>query len=161
MAASKTGSKALKIESQPKTEAKTAGAPAVRATEEQLTYANILSAGRKVGLAGIGVAFLVYLSGILAPKMPLDQVPQYWQLSAGEYMKVAGITPGWTWLGMYQHGDMLNFFGVAILGAISMVCYLAILPKLLRKKDMTFAIIAIAEVLVLALAASGIIHIGE
>ncbi len=161
MAASKMGSKALKIEPQPKTEVKAAGAPALRATEEQLTYANILSTGRKFGLAGIGIAFFVYLSGILAPKVPLDRVPQYWQLSSSKYMKVAGITPGWSWLGMYQRGDMLNFFGVAILGAISIVCYLAILPKLLRKKDMTFAIIAIAEVLVLAFAASGIIHIGE
>ncbi|MHB8840266.1 MAG: hypothetical protein ACYC56_00530 [Candidatus Aquicultor sp.] len=161
MAASKTRSKALKIEPQPKTEVKTGDAPAVRATEEQLVYANILSMGRKVGLAGIGISFIVYLSGILTPKMPLDQVPQYWHLSTSEYMKIAGITPGWSWLGMYQHGDMLNFFGIAILGAISIVCYLAILPKLLRKKDMTFAIIAIAEVLVLAFAASGIIHIGE
>ncbi|NCO66424.1 hypothetical protein [Candidatus Aquicultor secundus] len=151
----------LKIKPQAKAEPARTATKTVRATEEQLVYAGILSMGRKIGLAGIVASFLVYLSGILTPKMPLEKVPVYWHLSSSEYMKVAGIKPGWAWLTMFQNGDMLNFFGIAILGAISLVCYLAIIPKLLRKKDTTFAMIAIVEVLVLAFAASGIIHIGE
>lgn len=131
------------------------------ATEEQLIYANILGNGRKIGLAGIIVAFVIYLSGIVSPKMPLSNVPKYWHLPSGEFMKTVGLQPGWSWVGMYHYGDMLNFFGVAILGVISIVCYLAIVPKLMRKKDITYVAIALLEVVVLLFAASGIVHIGE
>jgi len=41
-----------------------------------------------------------------------------------------------------------------------MICYLVILPILLRKKDIPYVVIAIAEVAVLALAASGILKSG-
>lgn len=132
-----------------------------RATEEQLIYSNILGTGRQIGLSGIIVAFAVYLAGVLEPKMPISEIPKHWHLPSGQFMDIAGLKPGWAWVGMYHYGDMLNFFGVAILGLISIVCYLAILPKLLRKKDIAYAIIALAEVAVLAFAASGIIHIGE
>ncbi len=132
-----------------------------KATEEQLIYSSILGAGRQMGLAGIIVAFVIYLTGIVEPKIPVSEIPKYWHLPSGQFMDVAGLKQGWAWIGMYHYGDMLNFFGVAALGLVSIVCYLAILPKLLRKKDIAFAVIALAEVAVLLFAASGIVHIGE
>ena len=137
-----------------------AGQP-LQATQEQITYASILGNGRKVGLAGIVIAFIVYVSGLLGPKVPLENLSQFWTLSSDKYLAAAGIGRGWAWLGMYNYGDMLNYFGIAVLGLISVICYIALIPQLLRKKDFTYVGIAILEVLVLALAASGIIHVGE
>lgn len=67
---------------------------------------------------------------------------------------------GWSWLKNIGKGDYMNFVGIAILAGLTIACYLAIIPALLRKKDMAYLGIAIAEVLVLTLAASGLLKSG-
>ena len=68
---------------------------------------------------------------------------------------------GWAWVGMLDKGDFLNFVGIAILAGVTILCYLAIVPTLLRKKDNAYLAMALVEVLVLALAASGILAVGH
>ncbi len=58
-------------------------------------------------------------------------------------------------------GDYLNFVGIALLAAVTIVCYIGILPNLFRKKDWIYATIAVLEVLILVLAASGIVAVGH
>ena len=67
---------------------------------------------------------------------------------------------GWSWLHLLNKGDFLNFVGIAFLSGVSIICYLAIIPSLFRKKDTIYAMLAIAEVLVLVLAASGVLKAG-
>ena len=62
---------------------------------------------------------------------------------------------------MLGKGDFLNFIGIAILGGVTIICYLAIIPTLLRKKDKAYVAMAFLEVLVLTLAASGILAVGH
>jgi hypothetical protein len=131
------------------------------ATDEQNKYADMLSVGRKIGLATILIALGIYVMGVVPPKVPVGALPQYWGLSSKEFMDSVGLQSGWSWVGLYKYSDIMNYFGVAILGAISAICYAAIIPGLLRKKDYAYALIAAAEVLVLVLAASGIVNIGE
>jgi hypothetical protein len=54
----------------------------------------------------------------------------------------------------------MNFVGIAILAGLTIACYLAIIPTLMRKKDTAYLVIAVVEVLVLTLAASGILKGG-
>ena len=61
---------------------------------------------------------------------------------------------------MLGKGDFLNFVGIAFLAGVTIPCYIRIIPILFAKKDTTYAILAIVEVLVLALAASGILKAG-
>jgi len=61
---------------------------------------------------------------------------------------------------MLEKGDFLNFVGIAFLAGVTMICYVRIIPILFRKKDRVYALIAILEVLVLMLAASGILKAG-
>ncbi|MDH4163537.1 MAG: hypothetical protein OEW15_12715 [Nitrospirota bacterium] len=67
---------------------------------------------------------------------------------------------GWSWLKNISKGDYMNFVGIAILAGLTIACYAAIIPALFRKKDTAYLLIAIAEVLVLTLAASGILKGG-
>jgi hypothetical protein len=67
---------------------------------------------------------------------------------------------GWSWLHRLGKGDYLNFIGVALLAGLTIVCYLAIIPTFLRKKDTAYLVIAIVEVVVLTLAASGLMKTG-
>ena len=62
---------------------------------------------------------------------------------------------------MLGKGDFLNFIGIAILGGVTIICYLAIIPTLLRKKDKAYVAMAFLEVIVLSLAASGILAVGH
>jgi len=133
---------------------------ALKATEEQVLYANILNMGMLVGLAGLAVTFILYGSGILEPLIPIDQVQTYWILSVHEYLEQSGMQAGWAWFGNLQFGDMLNFLPIAFLSLLTIVCYIAIIPGLIRKKDTAFVVIAVLEIIVLAVAASGILGTG-
>lgn len=132
----------------------------LKATEEQLVYAKILNFGMKVGLLAIIITFIVYATGILPPYIPVGDLPKYWGLSVYEYLETTGVHSGWSWLGMLGKGDFLNFLSIAFLAGITVICYIAIIPIFFRKKDRVYVFLAILEVLVLALAASGILKTG-
>lgn len=131
-----------------------------QATEEQRLYASILDIGMKIGLAGIITSFLVYISGVVAPKIPLRDVGLYWGMKSHDYIEKADLSAGWSWVSMYNYSDFLNFFPIAFLAGVTVICYLAIIPGLLRKKDNIYAVLALLEVLVLVGAASGLISAG-
>ncbi len=132
----------------------------LKATEEQIVYAKLLDIGMKAGLLSITVTFIIYLSGILTPHIPISDLPKYWGMPVREYLTATGIHTGWSWLGMLGHGDFLNFLGIAFLAGVTIVCFIRIIPVLFRKKDTVYGIFAIIEVLVLVLAASGILKAG-
>ncbi len=132
----------------------------LKATEEQYTYASILDKGMKIGLLMITVTFVVYLSGILTPHVPVNDLPKYWCLPVHQYLEQTNIHLSLTWMRMLEKGDFLNFVGIAFLAGVTMICYVRIIPILFRKKDRVYALIAILEVLVLMLAASGILKAG-
>ncbi len=132
----------------------------VRATEEQITYAGILDLGMKAGLLALIVTFIIYISGVFAPHVPVNDLPKYWAMPVKAYLEATHVHPGWSWLGMLGKGDFLNFIGIAFLAGVTVLCYLRIIPILFRKKDSVYAVIAIIEVLVLVLAASGILRAG-
>ncbi|MES0350989.1 MAG: DUF1634 domain-containing protein [Desulfobacteria bacterium] len=133
----------------------------LEAGPEQVLYASILEKGMFVGLVILFITFALYAFGIMKPYIPLDQVSQYWGMPVREYLEHAHIGTGWSWVGMLQYGDFINFIGVAVLAGVSIICYLAIVPLLLKNNDKVYAVIALLEVLVLSLAASGILKVGH
>ncbi len=133
---------------------------APQATEEQILYANILNKGMMIGLIGLVVTFIIYGAGILEPVIPLEEVQNYWVMPVADYLAQSGIHAGWAWLGNLGKGDMLNFLPIAFLSLLTIICYLAILPGLIRKKDTAYVVLVIVEVVVLTVAASGILGSG-
>ena len=139
------------------------------AQSEQILYAKVLEIGMYIGLVILFITFALYVFRVVTPAVPLEQVSNYWTLGVHEYLEVVNDEflhlehppTGWAWVGMLDKGDFLNFVGIAILAGISILCYLAIVPTLLRKKDNAYLAMAILEVLVLALAASGILAVGH
>ena len=132
----------------------------LKATEEQLAYAKILYLGMKVGLLSIIITFVVYLSGVLTPHVPVNDLPKYWSMPVHEYLKATGIHPGWWWLGMLGKGDFLNFISIAFLAGVTIICFFPVIPIFLKKKDTVYATISFLEVLILVLAASGVLKAG-
>ena len=132
----------------------------LQATEEQLAYAKLLDLGMKVGLLTLVITFFIYMLGILSPHIPVDDLPKYWTMPVKDYLKAADIHTGWSWVGSVNKSDFLNFVPIAFLAGVTILCYIRIIPILFRKKDTTYAVLAIIEVLVLVLAASGVLKSG-
>ena len=133
----------------------------LKPSPEQVRYSDVLQKGMFLGLACLFVTFALYVFGIMEPHIPLEKLPQYWQKSVHEYLADADIEPGWGWIKMVGHGDFVNFIGITILASVTVVCYCAIIPLLLKGKDGIYAALAILEVIVLVAAASGIISMGH
>jgi len=136
---------------------------------EQLVYAKVLETGMYLGLLILFITFALYVFRVVTPAVPLEQVSNYWSHGVYEYQEAVNEDflhmehppTGWAWVGMLGKGDFLNFVGIAILAGVTILCYLAIVPTLLRKKDHAYLVMSLLEVLVLVLAASGILAVGH
>ena len=81
-------------------------------------------------------------------------------LSVHKYLEQSGIQTGWAWLGNLGFGDMLSLLPIAFLSLLTVICYIVMLPGLIAKKDTAYLVISILEILILLLAASGILPSG-
>lgn len=159
----------------------------VKATAEQVAYAKLLDLGMKVGLAALVLTFGIYLTGVLPSHTPVNDLPNYWKMPVKQYLvetKIdrhsdeyaqipaeppelrekyihdTNIHPGWSWLHRVDKGDFLNFIPIVFLAAITVICYIRIIPIFFAKKDLVYGVLAITEVVVLTLAASGYLGSG-
>ncbi|MDL2321769.1 hypothetical protein LJC47_05430 [Desulfosarcina sp. OttesenSCG-928-B08] len=132
----------------------------IYASPEQTAYADILFYGCWIGLAIMLITYLAYVFGLITPHVPPDQLPDYWRQPVSHYLETAKVPTGWGWVFLLKQGDFLNFIGIALLAGLSIVCYIRSIPALFRKKDTLMAWIAVAEVVVLVVAASGIFGSG-
>ena len=133
----------------------------VQTPPEQILYASILEKGMYVGLLILFITFAIYALGIMKPYIPRAEISSYWAMSVHDYVEHAHIKTGWGWLGMLKYGDFLNFIGIAILAGVSILCFLAVLPTFLKQNDKLYALFALAEATILALAASGLLSVGH
>jgi len=132
----------------------------IEATPEQVLYAKFLDKGQLLGLMILIITFAIYALGVIKPYIPRDVISSLWSTNYTDYLHNANIKAGWAWLGMLKYSDFLNFIGIAILAGVSIICYIAIIPTLIRSKDTIFVILAVLEVIVLTVAASGILGSG-
>ena len=140
--------------------ANTTKAVSVETPAEQIVYANILFYGCWTGLALMALTYFLYLSGIMAPHVPLEKVIQLWSQPVGVYLSQGNVPIGWGWATLLNKGDFLNFLGIALLAGLTIVCYIPLVGAYLKKKDMVFAILSVLEIIVLTAAASGLVGAG-
>lgn len=132
-----------------------------KTSEEQRAYATLMDLGMKLGFVLLLITFTVYLLGLVPAHVPVEQLPYYWAMPAKEYLHAANVPHGWGWLKLAGQGDFMNFIGIAFLAGVTIPCYMRILPILLKNKDTVYSIIAVLEIVVLVLAASGILVSGH
>jgi hypothetical protein len=128
-----------------------------RAASERLHYARVLGAGTRIGLAVLAAGFLVYVLEGLAARVPLTELPAIWTMPASDYLHSTGMPGGWGWLALLNRGDVLPLMGIAILAAVPFVSLIALVPIYAARRDWIYLFIAVLQVAVLALAASGVL----
>jgi hypothetical protein len=139
-----------------------------QATEEQVLYASILEKGMFAGLALMVIAFVLYVMGIVQPVVPVSEISTYWSTPVHDYLVAINtnflhwdhLPTGWSWMKLVGYGDFMNFLPVAILSGVTILCYIVITPGLFARKDKAMAIMAMAEAVILTLAASGVLSTG-
>ena len=106
------------------------------------------------------VSYLVYITGILEPYVSMDLITKYWAMPVQNYLVDNNVPTGWGWAALLGYGDFLNFLGIALLAGLTIVCYLPITLAYIKKNDRAYATIALLEIIVLCVAASGIVGTG-
>ncbi len=124
---------------------------------EQSRYGGVLEACVRAGLLLLAVSFVLYLLGIPKPIVPVDQLPQYWGLPVDQFVKATHTPTGWTWLAMIGHSDTLNLVGIAVLAGASALSSLAVLPIFARRGEHALLVIALLQLIVLAVSASNLV----
>ncbi len=132
----------------------------LQAGPEQVLYAKVLEKGMLIGLLTVVVTYVIYVTGILKPYVPTSQITKCWQMSVNNYLDTCNIHAGWTWIYLIGYGDFLNYVGITILAGVTIVCFISIVPTLWRQNDRLYAAFAILEVIILSVAASGILSSG-
>jgi hypothetical protein len=139
----------------------TASPPSIEQPAEQLAFARLLGWGVHAGTVVLLLGFAAYVSGWLAPRVPVQRLPEWWSLPLAEYLSRSGSPTGWRWLAQIGYGDTAALLGVAFLAGIAVPCLLALLPLALARGDRTLAALCIAEAAVIVLAASGWLAVGH
>ncbi|MGH8668473.1 MAG: hypothetical protein ACREUN_15395 [Burkholderiales bacterium] len=124
----------------------------------ELTYARWLSWCTRLALATLIASFLAYVLGATDPLVPLERLSALWRLPVDEFRAASGAPAGWDWLARAGRGDYTNMVGVALLCLVTVVCYVRVL---LLQGDAVVRVLALAQVLVLLAAASGLLAGGH
>ena len=137
------------------------GHPGSGVSPEQRLYARWLDWSTRISLAVLIATVLAYMAGLLPPAVPVAELPQLWVLSVYRYREATGAPSGWGWVGWLASGDYLNLVGVALLGLVTVLCYLRIALPLVARGERLQVAFVVAQVAVLVLAASGLLAGGH
>ena len=122
-------------------------------------YAGILQVFILISFAVLLVSFVIFAAEILPAQVATDDIPKLWGLSAEEYGDRTGFPENWAWLGSLGQGDVLTFAALALIAAATPICFLALTYLYLRSRDYPYAVMSFLVVLILVLAASGLVGV--
>jgi hypothetical protein len=130
---------------------------ALKPSREQIIYANLLLMGMLAGIIVMIITYAIYVTGILPSHVDMQLITANWGKGIHEYLEITHSPHGWGWTALLMKGDFLNYIGFVLLALMTIFCYLILVRGYFRKKDWIFGVISILEILVLSLAASGIL----
>jgi hypothetical protein len=127
----------------------------------QEAYARWLDAGTRLAFAASLIAFVLYAGAVVPSFVPPETLPDLWGLPVDQYLERTGAPAGWGWLALIAFSDYASLACIALIGLVTVLCYFAILPMLLRLGDRLQAGLVIAQAVVLLVAASGVLAGGH
>jgi hypothetical protein len=132
----------------------------LKPSKEQIIYANLLLMGMLAGIVIMTITYTIYVSGILSSHIDMSVIAANWGKGIHEYLEITQSPQGWGWIALLGKGDFLNYIGFTLLGVLTIICYLVLVRGFYRQKNWIFFTISVLEILVLSLAASGLLGSG-
>jgi len=131
------------------------------ASARQLRYAALLQWGTRIAFLVMIATYILYVTGIVEPHIPRDELIAQLNLPKDSYLANTGApTEHWAWVPLMEKGDFLNYAGILILTLLTIVGILTLIPSYLKDRNWIYATIVSLELIVLLLAASGVVNIG-
>jgi len=124
---------------------------------EQLVVARWIEIGMRIGFALLVATFVIYVLGLLQPLVPPPELVRLWRLPVDRYVAATGAPTGAGWLRMLGKGDYLNLLGLSVFALLALVCYARLVPLFLRDGRRVQALFAALQVLVILVAALGVL----
>lgn len=128
---------------------------------EQKCYARLLLWSGSGGLLILVLGFAAYLGGLFPPLIRVEELPRVWLLSARHITEFEGHPTGWDWVRLLHHGDIFTLLGIALLASCSALPLAAIGVLYWRRRERLYALLSLVQVVVLLLAASGLLAAGD
>jgi Fe2+ transport system protein B len=125
--------------------------------EIETKYGRILHYLVLAGFLFLGATFLIYAFALLPSYMDAHRVPQVWHLPADEAVAETARPQFRAWVTNLNRADLLSLGSLAVLSAVTPVGFLFLLVLFLRRRDFAYAAMVAAEIVVLILAATGIV----
>lgn len=129
--------------------------PRAHGEDTHRIFAAVEQLGVRVALAVILAGTVLFLTGWLAPLLPVKVLSHTWYLPSAEFVKALDAPTGWQWLGLLGHSDMLALGGLVLLVLAGPAAYLALLVVLVRERDFRYGLLVAAQLAVFLVAAAG------
>ena len=113
------------------------------------------------GLLWLVLSFMLYVLGALPAAIAPAQLVELWGLPLDEYLQRTQAPVGWGWLAHLAQGEGAGLAGIAVLAGCVVPGLLAAAPLYLQRGDRLYAALCLAQVAVLAMAASDRLWFGH
>jgi hypothetical protein len=136
----------------------------IYADRVQFAYAKTLDIVAHAVMLVIGIGYLLYILRLLPLTVPIETIAGNWQLSSSELQSKLHVFCGWscfTSLPVLLHGDAVSYASVVMLSMATLFCLVTAVMAFFREKNHLFLMIAILQVVVLLVAASGVMTLGH
>ncbi|MDT9546602.1 MAG: hypothetical protein HQ516_02770 [Chlorobium sp.] len=128
--------------------------------KEQLAYAGVLDKLSHFAMLFLAGSYAAYIFELLPQKVSIAEIAANWHLRAPLMQEKLDAPLGWSFMsGMesFWRGDALSYLAIIIICMIPVICLLVTAPVFFREKRLVFGIIALLQVLILLVAATGIL----
>ena len=133
----------------------------LHANKVQLTYATVLSWTSTLGMILIVAGYIIYVFELLPVAVSPAEIAMHWHLRASELHAAVSVPSGWDWVQHLGKGDVMSYASIVYLSSVTMFCLAVIIPVFLKEKDSIYTVLTTLQVLVLLLAAVGVISGGH
>jgi uncharacterized membrane protein len=136
----------------------------IYADRVQLAYARTLDIVAHAVMLVLGIGFLLYILQLLPLTVPIETVAGNWHLSSSELQAKIHPFCGWSCfasLPVLLHGDAVSYASVVMLSMATIICLVTAVAVFFSEKNHLFLMIAVLQVVVLLVAASGVITSGH
>ncbi len=127
----------------------------------QQVYSKVLENVSHVGFVLLIGGYFVYILQLLPLSIPIDVIAGNWHLSAAEMHQKLNTPSGWSFFAttaMLMKGDVFSSLSIYYLATATIFCLLFTIPAYIRDKNYIYTTIAFFQIVVLLVAASGIIN---
>ena len=101
----------------------------------------------------------MYLTGVITPIVPVEELPRFWSLSVNEYIEKSNMPTGSQWISNIGYGDIAPMLGIAVLASVTFMCYFVLLFQFIKRGVKIFVLIVFIELLLILFSASNLVQV--